>query len=802
MSWRSSRPARTPPEDLKKLIVLRARRALDSRSTRNDVHGGARRRPHLHGGRATRCRSTSRVHVQVALPSEAGPPDLHRLTRRRLAILGSGFAPGALARRPPRRPALLPQSRPAVRAGPGAARQRLVYGALLGAASLAAPASLHLGAPAPGPARPCPGASPPPWPRPRFSIRRTPPTTPTTCRSGSTTGSSGRRFWLSLGTLIAFYTALLHSLHRRRYGWRSRYGLTLVALLSIFALMERREALRPRRAPAPRPAAVEAGPRPRLWVIGLDSATLDAILPLAGQGRLPFLASALQNGAYGRLERPGAARRGALWATLATGKYPFKHGVTGQTPYPAPIPRTRRASCASCRPASSFRRWGALGRQPLPAPRDPRARRWRSGRSCPAGRAGRRGGLAAAEPTAAEAAFALAEGYFPTIPKPGAPGPPTSLSGALLFRPVESDLLASAGPLRPSRAAAVGGALSDVWRKSLAARPLADQDSRRRGRLPPCSPGSGRCPASRSAASPACSSTAAQRAGGPRRRRAGAGYYGGWTLSRRGLGGRRRDRACSRWSRLTASSPGRWTRNWRQVSPSAALGGVRRCPGRRAPPLRRGDPARSADHRRPAGRPRSDAALCTRIPGRPRPRRPGADRGVRQGVPGAAPVDLPPVATRGWRGRQLYGRSAFCSHQLRRAAAGPRPSPLSRAHRAAPFEDSAILDDERRAYRSRQRACRWGTDLDPRQARIVPRTVPEMKICPTRSSPSTSPLSPTIRSPSESTVPVSLPSTRNEVSKRSSPSRWLPLSRKPFRSLCLPSGLEYHRFSPRSIRTS
>ena len=99
--------------------------------------------------------------------------------------------------------------------------------------------------------------------------------------------------WLALFTLISFYTALLHTLHRRRYGWKSRYGYVLLAVLSVFAMIERREAFHARPAPVHRAAVVEPGQRPALFVIGLDSATLDALLPLAGQGRLPFLSTML-----------------------------------------------------------------------------------------------------------------------------------------------------------------------------------------------------------------------------------------------------------------------------------------------------------------------------------------------------------------------------------------------------------------------------------------------------------------------------------------------------------------------------
>jgi len=163
--------------------------------------------------------------------------------------------------------------------------------------------------------------------------------------------------WLTLGALIAFYTALLHSLHRRRYGWRSRYGFALMALLSVYATVERREAFRPQPVEPPPPIAVEAGQRPRLWVVGLETATLDAILPLAGQGRLPFLAGVLEQGAYGRLETFSPSWREAVWTTLATGKYPHKHGVKGSRSYPASW-IAPGAEIILVPVGISFRRWG------------------------------------------------------------------------------------------------------------------------------------------------------------------------------------------------------------------------------------------------------------------------------------------------------------------------------------------------------------------------------------------------------------------------------------------------------------
>jgi hypothetical protein len=331
-----------------------------------------------------------------------------------LAVLGGGFAPGALAG--VQLAGLIFYLNPHLPFAFGPVlRGSLVYGTMLGAVGLA----LHL---------------PFTWRRPRRA-RRALPWSFTAALAVSALldwahasyyayylppGINDRliktALWLTLGTLIAFYTALLHSLSRRRYGRRSRWGLTLMAALSVYAMVERREAFHPRPVPNPRPAVVEAGQRPKLWVIGIDSATLDAILPLAGQGRLPFLATVLQNGAYGRLSSITPARRDALWTTLATGKYPFQHGITGRRPYPAPF-LAPSAELRLLPTGISFQRWGVLGASPLVSmPRREGLALWeilpRLG--VPAGVVG----WPAANPGAGEATFALGEDAFARDPDP------------------------------------------------------------------------------------------------------------------------------------------------------------------------------------------------------------------------------------------------------------------------------------------------------------------------------------------------------------------------------------------------
>ena len=162
---------------------------------------------------------------------------------------------------------------------------------------------------------------------------------------------------LSLASVICFYTVLLHLMRHRPYGRRSRLLLSLMALASIYVVMERREAFRPALAPSLRPAIFQASQRPRLYVVGIDSATLDAILPLEEQGRLPFFSRILKEGSHARLSSLRPARRSALWTTLATGKYPYRHGLVGERVFDAPF-LNRRDALNLLPLGMAFKSWG------------------------------------------------------------------------------------------------------------------------------------------------------------------------------------------------------------------------------------------------------------------------------------------------------------------------------------------------------------------------------------------------------------------------------------------------------------
>lgn len=136
--------------------------------------------------------------------------------------------------------------------------------------------------------------------------------------------------WLSLAAVICFYTALLHAVRQRPYGRRSQILFALMAFASVYVLIERREAFKPRPGPVPRTTTFSGIPRPQLLLVGIEAATLDAILPLAEQGRLPFLKRMLAEGFSARLTALTPPLRLPLWTTLATGKYPYQHGIVGE----------------------------------------------------------------------------------------------------------------------------------------------------------------------------------------------------------------------------------------------------------------------------------------------------------------------------------------------------------------------------------------------------------------------------------------------------------------------------------------
>ncbi len=166
--------------------------------------------------------------------------------------------------------------------------------------------------------------------------------------------------WLSLGSVLVFYTALLHTVPHRRFGPRSRLLILSIALGTVFVMFDRRTSFRPPAPAPPRLLEVDTGEAPRLVVVALSTATLDALLPLAEQGKLPFFAALFEQGASVRLAGFGPSRPVALWASWATAKLPYRHGLVGDRVFVA-RPLGAAAELQLLPVAVGFERWGLAG---------------------------------------------------------------------------------------------------------------------------------------------------------------------------------------------------------------------------------------------------------------------------------------------------------------------------------------------------------------------------------------------------------------------------------------------------------
>jgi len=273
---------------------------------------------------------------------------------------------------------------------------------------------------------------------------------------------------LSIATVVLFYTALLHSYPVRRYGLRSIGLFVALSLASVYALGERREAYQPRPESTPLPSLVERAEGPALFVVGIEGATLDAILPLVQEGQLPFLRQIIEGGVHARLEPLSPTLRTALWTSLATGKFPYKHGVLSET--------TLRLDSFPERPLMTLLPWGL----PVPhrlLPRISSARPDGGSRRALAlweifSKIGLRAGIVSwpsLYPVTESSAFTFSERYFAGNFSAVAALPPELAERGILFQIGQNELGAEVLAAFSEAPSEVLGALAgDVWRESLA----------------------------------------------------------------------------------------------------------------------------------------------------------------------------------------------------------------------------------------------------------------------------------------------------------------------------------------------
>ncbi len=143
-------------------------------------------------------------------------------------------------------------------------------------------------------------------------------------------------------TATAFALLILWFLERNADRRTSRLifviGVVLIAVSSFF-LSQRRESYRQeRRNVVVANIGTVAGKRPIIFV-AVRNLPYDWILTMSGEGVLPYVDSATKNAYFTRVEPFRTTTWMALWASLATGKLPYQHGVAGPFSYRTPLSR-------------------------------------------------------------------------------------------------------------------------------------------------------------------------------------------------------------------------------------------------------------------------------------------------------------------------------------------------------------------------------------------------------------------------------------------------------------------------------
>jgi len=137
-------------------------------------------------------------------------------------------------------------------------------------------------------------------------------------------------------------------------------GVVLIAVSSFF-LYQRRESYRTeKRNVVVANVGTVAGKRP-LIVIAIRNLPYDWILTMSGDGTVPWLATETKHAYFTRIEPFPTTTPDALWASLATGKLPYRHGVTGEFSYRTPLSGTDPSERFLLLPSGvGFAGWGLI----------------------------------------------------------------------------------------------------------------------------------------------------------------------------------------------------------------------------------------------------------------------------------------------------------------------------------------------------------------------------------------------------------------------------------------------------------
>jgi hypothetical protein len=162
-------------------------------------------------------------------------------------------------------------------------------------------------------------------------------------------------------TVTAFVLLALWVLQRNADRRTSRGifvgGVILIAISSVF-LYQRRESYRTeRKEVVVATIGAVAGHRPVI-LVAVRNLTYDWIVTKKGEGLLPFFDRATESAYFTRLEPFRTSSPKSLWASLATGKLPYRHRVTGRFSYKTPLNRDEPFLLLPY--GVGFRAWGLI----------------------------------------------------------------------------------------------------------------------------------------------------------------------------------------------------------------------------------------------------------------------------------------------------------------------------------------------------------------------------------------------------------------------------------------------------------
>jgi hypothetical protein len=112
-------------------------------------------------------------------------------------------------------------------------------------------------------------------------------------------------------------------------------GVVLIALSAVF-LYQRRDSYRTDRKEVV-VTTIRAVAGDPVILVAIRNLPYDWIVTMKGEGLLPWLGAATESAYFTRLEPFPTTSPKSLWASLATGKLPYRHGVTGRFSYKTPL---------------------------------------------------------------------------------------------------------------------------------------------------------------------------------------------------------------------------------------------------------------------------------------------------------------------------------------------------------------------------------------------------------------------------------------------------------------------------------